>query len=354
MAREAGTDSTLVRLRFTENLCLRPGWGMMYITKTGSMDRYQMRKQDDKISRLVNIARLYYEEDKTQSEIASRYQISRPMVSKLLEEARKLGIVTIRIKNPAEGSGDQEALVEQVRRTFGVYGGVAVADGASDSATNAAVSQTALCYLESLEEDSLGLGWGHIIGDLVAYVERENRTLKVGSRVCPLIGNGGVGLKNYHSNELVRVIAEHSQAKPEFLYSPACMSSEQELSLIRELDNYRTVYNDWERLDVALVNIGNFPSVPDFATEARFGDLLVRRKAVGRILNYFVDVEGRVIHSDMDFAVQIPLELLGRVRHVVGICSANTKGRALRGALRTGYINHVIAPEHVMQAAMEV
>ena len=220
MAREAGTDSALVRLRFTENLCLRPGWGMMYITKTGSMDRYQMRKQDDKISRLVNIARLYYEEDKTQSEIASRYQISRPMVSKLLEEARKLGIVTIRIKNPAEGSGDQEALVEQVRRTFGVYGGVAVADGASDSATNAAVSQTALCYLESLEEDSLGLGWGHIIGDLVAYVERENRTLKVGSRVCPLIGNGGVGLKNYHSNELVRVIAEHSQAKPEFLYSP--------------------------------------------------------------------------------------------------------------------------------------
>ena len=123
-----------------------------------------MRKQDDKISRLVNIARLYYEEDKTQSEIASRYQISRPMVSKLLEEARKLGIVTIRIKNPTEGSGDQEALVEQIRRTFGVYGGVAVADGASDSATNAAVSQTALSYLESLEEDSLGVGWGHIIG----------------------------------------------------------------------------------------------------------------------------------------------------------------------------------------------
>lgn len=75
--------------------------------------------------------------------------------------------------------------------------------------------------------------------------------------------------------------------------------------------------------------------------------------AVGRILNYFVDVEGRVIRSDADFAVQIPLELLGRVRHVVGVCSANTKGKALRGALRTGYINHVIAPEHVVQAALE-
>ena len=64
-----------------------------------------MRKQDDKISRLVNIARLYYEEDKTQSEIASRYQISRPMVSKLLEEARKLGIVTITSRTPRRAPG---------------------------------------------------------------------------------------------------------------------------------------------------------------------------------------------------------------------------------------------------------
>ena len=326
---------------------------MMYITKTGRADRYQMRKQDDKISRLVNIARLYYEEDKTQSEIASRYQISRPMVSKLLKEARELGIVTIRIQNPAEDAGDQEALVEQIRRAFGVYGGAAVPDGPNDSATNAGISRTALGYLESLEEDSLGLGWGHIIGDLVATVERENRTLKVGSRICPLIGNGGVGLKNYHSNELVRVIAEHSQAEPEFLYSPACMSSEQELSLIRELDNYRNVYNDWERLDVALVNIGNFPSVPDFATEARFGDLLVRRKAVGRILNYFVDVEGRVIHSDMDFAVQIPLELLRKTKHVVGICSANTSSAALRAVLRTGLVNYLIAPGRVVETALK-
>ena len=311
-----------------------------------------MKRQDDKIARLVNIARLYYEEDKTQSEIAARYQISRPMVSKLLKEAKDLGIVTVRIQNPAE-QGDQEAFLDRIHRAFGVYGGVVVKDGANDSATNRALARSAIRYLESLGENSLGIGWGHIIGDLVGVIEQESQPLKLGSRVCPLIGNGGVGLKNYHSNELVRVLAEHSQAEPAFLYSPACVSSEQELRLLQEMDNYRIVFEAWEHLDVALVNIGNFPSVPDFATEARFGDKLVRQRAVGRILNYFVDLEGRVIHSETDFAVQIPLELLGRVRHVVGICSANTKGRALKGALRTGYINHVIAPEHVVQAALE-
>ena len=81
---------------------------------------------------------------------------------------------------------------------------------------------------------------------------------------------------------------------------------------------------------MALVNIGNFPSVPDFASEARYGDLLIRQKAVGRILNYFMDSQGHIIRSDTDYAIQIPLELLTRTRHVVGICSANTSPKAFR------------------------
>ena len=31
------------------------------------------------------------------------------------------------------------------------------------------------------------------------------------------------------------------------------------------------------KLDVALANIGSFPTVPDFASEARYGDLLIRQ-----------------------------------------------------------------------------
>ena len=54
---------------------------------------------DKKTERLVNVARMYYEQDRTQSEIADRYGISRPMVSKLLKEARD------RSSRPASSSG---------------------------------------------------------------------------------------------------------------------------------------------------------------------------------------------------------------------------------------------------------
>lgn len=57
---------------------------------------------EKKIERMVNVARLYYEENMTQNEIAKKLGISRPLVSILLTEARACGVVTITI-NQAEG-----------------------------------------------------------------------------------------------------------------------------------------------------------------------------------------------------------------------------------------------------------
>ena len=71
---------------------------------------------DKKTERLVDVARMYYEQDRTQSEIADQYGISRPMVSKLLKEARDKGIVTIRISAPQEESGGALSLMELVGR----------------------------------------------------------------------------------------------------------------------------------------------------------------------------------------------------------------------------------------------
>lgn len=308
-----------------------------------------MNKEKEKAERLLNIARLYYEEEKTQNEIAKQYGISRPMVSKLLKEAKAYGIVKIQIHDPGEETKGLEHLQNGIKKQYGLKGAVLVKNEASDSVTNAVIARKAIRYMESLKGNSLGIGWGHIIGDLVTAVECSASPVQIGTRICPLIGNGGAGLKNYHSNELVRVIAEHSNAKPGFLYSPANLLSEQEMKLTKELDNYRSIYEIWKGLDVALINIGNFPSVPDFASEARYGSCLIKQKAVGRILNYFVDEEGRIIHSDTDYAIQIPLALLSQIKHVVGICSANTKAKALKGALKTGYIKHIIAPEQAVQ-----
>ena len=54
----------------------------------------------EKQRRLAHVARRYYLEDQKQSDIARELGISRPMVSRLLAEARELGVVEIRIHDP--------------------------------------------------------------------------------------------------------------------------------------------------------------------------------------------------------------------------------------------------------------
>ena len=142
---------------------------------------------DKKTERLVNVARMYYEQDRTQSEIADRYGISRPMVSKLLKEARDRGIVTIRINAPKGESGGAPSLMELVGRCFGIYDGVAVPGGPNDQTTNEAVAEAAISYLSELGGASLGIGWGHIIGDVVKHMEQKAKLVPIGTFVCPLI-----------------------------------------------------------------------------------------------------------------------------------------------------------------------
>ena len=101
------------------------------------------------------------------------------------------------------------------------------------------------------------------------------------------------------------------------------------------------------------MNIGDYPSSPDFASLVRYGSLLQRHRACGRMLVYYFNEEGTVIQSDQDFAIQIPLELLRRCPNIVGVCSANTSAKALRGALHSGFFTHLVARAELVRTLLE-
>ena len=61
-----------------------------------------MNIRQDKLQRLTYVARCYYEQERTQNEIACELGVSRPLISRMLREARQLGIVEIRINEPEQ------------------------------------------------------------------------------------------------------------------------------------------------------------------------------------------------------------------------------------------------------------
>jgi DNA-binding transcriptional regulator LsrR (DeoR family) len=302
-----------------------------------------------KLRRLERVARLYYEDGLGQADIAAELGVSRPFVSRLLREAREVGIVQIKIRSLAS-AGD--AALERARARYGLSGGRLVSGGSEDAATNDALGAAALELIDELGGGRLGLGWGHVIGSMVAILERRAPARSRVTDVCPLVGNRGVPIRNYHSSENTRIFAQQSHARPHFLHTPALAETRHELDLIRQTEHYRSVLAEWRRLDVALVNIGNHPSTPDFASVARYGDLLARHRAVGRLIAYFFDRAGQIIRSEQDYAIQLPLEILARCRHRIGICSANVRPDALLGALRTGLLTHLVAAKTTVEAVL--
>lgn len=309
-----------------------------------------MKISQEKQRKLAYVARRYYIDDLKQSDIAKELGISRPLVSRMLAEARELGVVEIKVNEPgAEYAG----LLDRLRLSSSVVGGILVEDGEDDADTSRLLSQGAVELLRQIGTQRLGVGWGYLIGQLVSWLEENPKPNSAVTDICPLVGNASIPARNYQSNENVRLIAQHLGAVPHFLYLPALPDSLEEKKLLCSTEVYRRSYGQWERLDTALVNIGNYPSSPDFASLVRYGDLLQQQRACGRMLAYYFNEAGTVIQSEQDFAIQIPFELLRKCPNIIGVCSANTSQKALRGALRSGVFTHIVARAAQVQELFE-
>ena len=308
-----------------------------------------MKISQDKQKKLAYVARRYYLEDQKQSDIARELGVSRPLVSRMLTEARELGVVEIVVHEP----GGRTELLERLRQSASLQGGVLVEDGRDEDATNQSLSQGAVQLLRQIGARRLGVGWGYLIGQLVTWLEAHPQPDSTVTDICPLVGNASIPARNYQSNENVRLMAQQLGAAPHFLYLPALPDSLEEQQLLCSTEVYRQICQQWDAMDTALVNIGDYPSSPDFASLVRYGSLLQQQHACGRMLVYYFNQAGALIQSDQDFAIQIPLETLRRCPNIIGVCSANTSAKALQGALRTGMFTHIVARAALAQSLIE-
>lgn len=65
-----------------------------------------MQDSQERLRRLAHVATRYYLEDWKQSDIAKELGVSRPLVSRMLSEARELGVVEITVHAPGQQRQD--------------------------------------------------------------------------------------------------------------------------------------------------------------------------------------------------------------------------------------------------------
>jgi deoxyribonucleoside regulator len=204
------------------------------------------------------------------------------------------------------------------------------------------------------EVTKVGLGWGVTMGGLVDEMKNTSAFAHKSGFVCPVIGSAHNDIKWYQTNEIARVFAEKTGFKTCYLHAPAFPGSLKNKELFENTLEYHEISKLWRCLEVIILGVGTYPSVPDQATAARFGNLLRAKKAVGMIVAYYFDRDGNIIESKDDIAIRIPLEDLRRVDRVFVIGAGEKKINSIRGTLKTGLVTHLITDDKTAQKLLQL
>ena len=299
-----------------------------------------------KLRRLIEVSTMYYMEGTSQEKIAQRLGISRSGISRLLREARERGIVEITI----HGSPQKHSIaLNKLRNLYGIQGGYFVPDSINDVVVEKSIAEGAIDYVKKLGGSGLGIGLGTVIGNMSILMDECEPEDSSFAKVCALIGNFSFSNMKYHGNGMVRKYARYLEAEPVLLHSRTLAKSRGELEKIKGTTSYNRVLNIWNELDTMIVNIGNYPAQSDFGQILQLGQELDEKKAAGRILAYYYDEKGQILELKNTYAVQVPLHQIYACKNVVGVCSSNITAKAVKGALNTGLINHIIMRESLLE-----
>ena len=268
-----------------------------------------MVPDDRKLKRLIAAASMYYKDNMLQSEIAGVMGISRPMVSRLLAEARECGVVTITIN---EAGSAQELLAGRVTARFSLKRAFVVPSrGSSTRDENSSVARRAFAFWhDELEEtEYTGVGCGYMVGMFSEYAgTRTPDPVPRQGEIFPLIGGIKASFRSYHTNELVRLIAVQSGLNASYLYMPGFFDSEDEKRMYEHTEAYRDIESRWMSLTTAVIG---YPTCTPPRLARRHGSEGIGRRAGGRKNpRHYYDINGRFIEPRNDIAMQIPLSRL--------------------------------------------
>lgn len=300
----------------------------------------------NELAKLVTVAKLYYQENLTQAEVAKQLGVSRPLVSKMLSQARERGIVHIEIRSLDSSNPD---LLVQLQKRFGLVGGLVVPETIHKELARRTLLEQGARYLLGLidSQKNIGLGWGYALSEILEQYHRRDFIAREGN-VYPLIGSASIPHKGYHTNELTTALAACCGRLANILYAPAFPDTLEERQIYARTTSFQELSKLWHQTDVALITIAGYPTVPDEATASRFGSALAQQKAVGSFLSYFYDVKGEFIAGENDFVVHVPIEALRKSKKVIGFVD-NASAKAVLGALRTKVFTHLILTEKIAE-----
>lgn len=305
---------------------------------------------------MAKISTLYYFEGWTQAKIAKKYNVSRPVISKVLQRAKEEGIIEIYIKD--ENIHNIE-LERQLEKKFDLQEAIVVSSqNLSDEMLKKTVGVASASYVKNVIDDypRIGISWGTTIASLVEefpYINKED------AYIVPLVGGMGTKGVQIHVNQLVYEFAKKINASCTYLYAPAMVETCELRNRLIKSEDIKTVLEEGAKVDMAIVGIGT-PYVNStmkdigYLTDKEI-DLLREYNVVGDIGSKFFDVDGNCDLNPLNKRViGIELEQLRKIKTVVGIAYGAYKSESIYAALKNKYLDVIITDDVAATKILEL
>ena len=313
---------------------------------------------NEKTKLLIKIAKLYYENNLTQDTIAQKLRMSRPRVSRLMQEAIETGIVKITITAEPGGYTSYE---NQIESKFGLLEVVVVDVTDPDSPEQVArdLGVAGADYFSRLVQDGdkVGLTWGI---SSAAMVENLRPEKKSNVTILQMVGGLGEPEADSHAASLVSRAAMAFGGTFCLMPSPGVVSSLEAANLLRSDRYISKTLQVVKNIDIAFVGVGaptkdSLLMRDESIISWKEMDEMIKAGAVGDICLHFFDVNGNTIRTELDDRViGISLEEIKKIKRVVGIAGGTGKFDAILGAIRGRFINTLITDSFTARRLIEL
>jgi DNA-binding transcriptional regulator LsrR (DeoR family) len=314
-----------------------------------------MLTKNERLTYLAQVASMYYDQGKSQEEVAKEFGISRSAVSRFLTEAREKGIVETIVHYPWQISAElQEALVS----TFKLKAAnVLLRENKSYEELLQGLGVLAARHLDRVLFDGaiIGISWGTALYEMIKALRTRHLS---GVEVVQIIGATGSENVPTDGPILAQLLTGRLGASCYHLHAPLVMDNETVREVLMQDHNIRNTLARAERADIALVGIGSTRS--DLSSLLRAGyvnddeqDRIRATGAVGDICGQHYSLAGEWLDIDVNRrVVGISLDNLSRIETVIGVAGSSRKGAAILGALRGRYVNVLITDDQAAQKVL--
>ncbi|MDO4260973.1 MAG: sugar-binding transcriptional regulator [Eubacteriales bacterium] len=296
---------------------------------------------------LVKVAWYYYIEGFTQQEIGEYLGIPRLRVNRLLDKARKTGVIHFSVRDGDTGRMQVErALISQ----YGLKDAFVVPSPMYDRDINESVAQAAAMYIHERLDKSGYINMG--------YGDTSSRILNHLANICEFPVSV-VSLTGGVSYYLPNTQSSIFNAKLYLTPAPLVMANAEIVDAMEREPGVEQIRSMATLAQMSVVGIGGIDENATLITNGTLTQnellLLSMKGAVGDMLCHFIDRDGRLVPSDLEGRLMsTSLETLKTMRNTIGVAGGKKKAEAILAALRGGYLDILITDEKTAADVLEL